>query len=68
MRYIRNALYRQIKCTEDAILLQSDINSFMEWASIWLMKPYVDKCHSMSVTLRPGQINSQFIVTARMGF
>ena len=44
-------LYRQIKCTEDAILLQSDINSFMEWASIWQMKLNVDKCHSMSVTL-----------------
>ena len=44
-------LYRQIKYTEDAILLQSDINSFMEWASIWQMKLNVDKCHSMSVTL-----------------
>ena len=42
-------IFRQITTKEDALLLQSDINSLEQWSQKWLPTFHPKKCHIMTL-------------------
>jgi len=44
------ALYREIRSTEDAVVLQQDLHRLYKWRCDWNMHFYVTKCYSMLST------------------
>ena len=42
-------IFRQITTKEDALLLQSDINSFEQWSQKWLLTFHLRKRHIMKL-------------------
>jgi len=43
-------LYRAILSSEDAIILQEDLNKLVSWAETWLMSLNLDKCEHSLIT------------------
>ena len=46
-------LYRAILSSEDAILLQEDLNKLVSWAVTWLMSLNLDKCEHLRIKKLP---------------
>jgi len=42
-------LYRAILSSEDAIILQDDLNKLVIWAATWLMSLNLDKCKHLTI-------------------
>ena len=42
-------IFRRIASCDDALILQSDINSMEEWAKEWQLKFNLDKCHILTL-------------------
>jgi len=43
-------IYRAILSSDDATILQNDLNRLVEWAATWLMSFNLDKCEHLLIT------------------
>ena len=53
-------LYRPISNTDDTKVLQNDLDTLHRWSQRWQMKFNVEKCNSMTFTLRRGPIKANY--------
>ena len=45
-------IFKEVKCYNDCILLQNDIDNIFNWCQTWHMQLNVDKCFFMNFTLK----------------
>ena len=53
-------IYRQIKCKEDSLCLQKDLDALVQWEQEWSMKFHPDKCKILIITNKRKIINSEY--------
>ena len=54
-------LYKYIRCEDDFINLQTDLNNILDWIKKWSLSLNVDKCKVVSFGKKI-QVNSQYII------
>ena len=55
-------LYRVILSSEDAIILQQDLNKLVSWAATWLMSLNLDKCEHLLVTNKKQPLSFTYMI------
>ena len=53
-------LYHRVRCTDDVIQLQADLDRLLHWSNMWKLKLNPAKCMSISFTLRTSPIISSY--------
>ena len=46
-------LFSFIKCPEDSLVLQKDLDNLTQWMDNWLLRPNIGKCKAVSYGRRP---------------
>ena len=57
-------LFREVACHSDTMLLQEDLTVLSEWSNTWKLKLNVDKCKSLTITLRHDPIVCRYSIDA----
>ena len=55
-------IYRKVRCTADADLLQDDLNRLCSWSQLWKLKLNPTKCKSFRMTLKKCPIETGYSI------
>ena len=55
-------VHKVIRCEDDVLALQSDIDSLVRWSCAWKLRLNPTKCHAISFTLRTSPIVATYTV------